>query len=40
MAGYLGELEASLKKEGIAGPLLLMMSSGGITTVETAEADA
>jgi N-methylhydantoinase A len=36
MAGYLGELEASLKKEGIAGPLLLMMSSGGITTVETA----
>jgi len=36
MAGYLGELEASLQKEGIAGPLLLMMSSGGITTVETA----
>jgi len=36
MAGYLGELEASLKKEGIGGPLLLMMSSGGITTVETA----
>ena len=36
MAGYLGELEADLRKEGIAGPLLLMMSSGGITTVETA----
>ncbi len=36
MAGYLGELEANLRKEGIAGPLLLMMSSGGITTVETA----
>jgi N-methylhydantoinase A len=36
MAGYLGELEASLKREGIGGPLLLMMSSGGITTVETA----
>lgn len=36
MAGYLGELEANLRKEGISGPLLLMMSSGGITTVETA----
>ena len=36
MAGYLGELEANLKKEGIAGALLLMMSSGGITTVDTA----
>ena len=36
MAGYLGELETRLKKEGIAGPLLLMMSSGGITTVDTA----
>jgi N-methylhydantoinase A len=36
MAGYLGQLEADLKKEGIAGPLLLMMSSGGITTVGTA----
>lgn len=36
MAGYLGELEANLRKEGILGPLLLMMSSGGITTVETA----
>ena len=36
MAGYLGQLEADLRKEGIAGPLLLMMSSGGITTVDTA----
>ena len=36
MAGYLGQLEADLKKEGITGPLLLMMSSGGITTVDTA----
>lgn len=36
MAGYLGQLETDLKREGIAGPLLLMMSSGGITTVETA----
>jgi len=36
MAGYLGQLEADLKNEGIAGPLLLMMSSGGITTVQTA----
>ncbi len=36
MAGYLGQLEKDLKKEGIPGPLLLMMSSGGITTVETA----
>jgi N-methylhydantoinase A len=36
MAGYLGELESSLEKEGIAGALLLMMSSGGITTVDTA----
>ncbi|MBL0897427.1 MAG: hydantoinase/oxoprolinase family protein [Reyranella sp.] len=36
MAGYLGQLETDLTKEGIAGPLLLMMSSGGVTTVDTA----
>ncbi len=36
MAGYLGALESDLAKEGVAGPLLLMMSSGGVTTVETA----
>ncbi len=36
MEGYLGQLETDLKKEGISAPLLLMMSSGGITTVDTA----
>ena len=36
MAGYLRRLEAGLRESGVAGPLLMMMSSGGITTVETA----
>ncbi|HYC66343.1 MAG TPA: hydantoinase/oxoprolinase family protein, partial [Reyranellaceae bacterium] len=36
MERYLGQLEADLRSAGIPGPLLLMMSSGGITTVETA----
>ena len=36
MSRYLGRLEAGLREAGIAAPLLLMMSSGGITTVETA----
>jgi N-methylhydantoinase A len=36
MAGYLKRLEDGLEAAGITGPLLLMMSSGGITTVETA----
>ena len=36
MAGYLKRLEDGLRDRGIAGPLLLMMSSGGITTVDTA----
>ena len=36
MAGYLGRLESGLREAGIAAPLLLMMSSGGVTTVETA----
>jgi N-methylhydantoinase A len=36
MDRYLGELEAGLRGIGIPGPLLLMMSSGGVTTVETA----
>jgi N-methylhydantoinase A len=36
MGRYLGQLEADLRSAGIPGPLLLMMSSGGITTVETA----
>jgi N-methylhydantoinase A len=38
MAGYLGRLQDDLKAEGLACPLLLMLSSGGITTVETARA--
>ena len=36
MGRYLGQLETDLRAAGIPGPLLLMMSSGGITTVETA----
>ncbi len=36
MDRYLGGLEAGLRGIGIPGPLLLMMSSGGVTTVETA----
>jgi N-methylhydantoinase A len=36
MDRYLGALENGLRAAGIAGPLLLMMSSGGVTTVETA----
>ena len=36
MARYLGRLEAGLANTGLSCPLLLMMSSGGITTVETA----
>ncbi|MBL6457759.1 hydantoinase/oxoprolinase family protein [Belnapia sp. T6] len=36
MAGYLGRLESGLREAGIVAPLLLMMSSGGVTTVETA----
>ncbi len=36
MDRYLGRLESGLREAGIPGPLLLMMSSGGITTVETA----
>ncbi len=36
MSRYLGLLESGLRGLGIPGPLLLMMSSGGITTVETA----
>lgn len=36
MEGYLGQLETDLRAEGIEAPLLLMMSSGGITTVDTA----
>ena len=36
VSGYLLRLEASLKAQGLAGPMLLMLSSGGLTTVETA----
>ena len=36
MSGYLERLRADLSKVGFAAPLLLMMSSGGMTTVETA----
>jgi len=36
MAAYLGELEAGLEAAGIAAPLLLMTSGGGLTTLETA----
>jgi len=38
MAGYLARLRDGLAKQGIACPLLLMMSSGGVTTIETAIA--
>ncbi|MEC8138058.1 MAG: hydantoinase/oxoprolinase family protein, partial [Pseudomonadota bacterium] len=36
MSRYLGRLESGLAELGLHCPLLLMMSSGGITTVETA----
>ena len=36
MRGYLDSLEAFLKSSGYTAPLLLMMSSGSMTTVETA----
>ena len=38
MAGYLHKLEDGLAETGLTCPLLMMMSSGGITTVETAVA--
>ena len=37
MAGYLGRLQDGIRELGAACPLLLMMSSGGVTTVETAQ---
>ena len=37
MERYLSHMEAGLKRIGVACPLLLMMSSGGICTVETAQ---
>jgi N-methylhydantoinase A len=36
MAGYIKRLESGLQALGLDCPLLLMMSSGGVTTVETA----
>jgi len=36
MAGYLRRLESRLAEEGFACPLLLMLSGGGLTTVDTA----
>ncbi len=36
MAGYIRRLESGLQALGLNCPLLLMMSSGGVTTVETA----
>ena len=36
MARYLGNLRADLDAAGIACPLYLMLSGGGLTTVETA----
>ena len=36
MGGYLRRLEVDLGRAGYTAPLLMMMSSGGMTTVETA----
>lgn len=36
MAGYLSRLERDMKRLGIDAPLFLMMSGGGLTTLETA----
>jgi N-methylhydantoinase A len=38
MAGYLQRLKDGLVEQGMTCPLLLMMSSGGVTTLETAIA--
>src|SRR5262245_43875644 len=36
MAGYLRKLDTRLKDMGLSGPLLMIMSSGSLTSVETA----
>jgi len=36
MAGYLARLDAEMRGRGLGCPLLLMMSSGGVTTLDTA----
>ena len=38
VAGYLARLDAGLRVAGLTCPLYLMLSSGGITTLETARA--
>ena len=36
IAGYLTKLDLDLRKDGFDGPLLMMTSGGGLTTLETA----
>ncbi len=36
MAGYLARLEAGLREMGLAAPIFLMLSGGGLTTIATA----
>ncbi len=36
MARYLGRLESGMREMGVAAPLFLMLSGGGLTTIETA----
>ncbi len=36
IAGYLGRLEHGLRAMGLAAPVFLMLSGGGLTTIETA----
>jgi N-methylhydantoinase A len=36
MASYLRRLETDLRREGVAAPVFLMLSGGGLTTIETA----
>ena len=36
MAGYLGRLQAGLQAAGLGAPVFLMLSGGGLTTIETA----
>jgi N-methylhydantoinase A len=37
MAGYLARLEAGFRGIGLAAPIFLMLSGGGLTTIETAK---
>ncbi len=36
IAGYLGRLEQGLRAMGLGGPVLMMLSGGGLTTLDTA----